>query len=333
MSYLYINENGSTLSLEAGYFIVKTKDDQIQKIPKETLESIGLFGNVSLTTPCIKECLNRKIPVCYFSSSGYYFGKLESTRNGNIFRLKQQIRMSENPQFTLGFSKKIISAKIHNQITILKRYNRTAGAMVDNEIITMKNAAQKLKISQSIEQVIGHEGNASRSYFQALAKIIDPQFAFDGRNRMPPQDPFNAMISFGYTILLNEIYGELENRGLTPYAGFLHQDKERHPTLVSDLLEEWRALIVDSTVLSMIQGHEVEPADFEKEDNGGIILKKNARQRFLKCLELKMHGEMNYLSYVSEKTSFRKAIWLQVGELVKAIEKADYNLYEPIRVR
>lgn len=333
MSYLYLNENGATLSMESGYFIVKTKDEQIQKIPKETLESIGLFGNVSLTTPCIKECLHRKIPVCYFSSSGYYFGKLESTRNGNIFRLKQQIHMSEDDAFTLGFARKIINAKIHNQITILKRYNRTSGVKIDNEIITMKNSAQKLKISQTIEQVIGHEGNASRSYFQALSKMIDPEFAFDGRNRKPPQDPFNAMISFGYTILMNEIYGELENRGLTPYAGFMHQDRERHPTLASDLLEEWRAVIVDSVVLSMIQGHEINAADFEKEEKGGIILKKEARQHFLKNLELKMHTEMNYLSYVEEKTSFRKAIWLQIGELVKAIENANFDIYEPIRVR
>ncbi|SES98376.1 CRISPR-associated endonuclease Cas1 [[Clostridium] polysaccharolyticum] len=333
MSYLYINENGSTVSMEAGYFIVKTQDDQIKKIPKETLEAIGLFGNVSLTTPCVKECLNRKIPICYFSSSGYYFGKLESTRNWNIFRLKQQIHMSENPEFTLGFSKKIIGAKIQNQITILKRYNRSVKAVIDNEIIRMKNSSQKLKICQSIEQVLGHEGNASRSYFQAIAKMIEPEFAFDGRNRKPPQDPFNAMISFGYTILMNEIYGELENRGLTPYGGFMHQDRERHPTLASDLLEEWRAVIVDSTVLSMIQGHEVSADDFEKEENGGIILKKRARQQFLKNLEAKMHGEMSYLSYVSERTSFRKAIWLQVGELVKAVEKGDYQLYEPIRVR
>jgi len=216
---------------------------------------------------------------------------------------------------------------------VLKRFNRTLGVVIDNEIIAMKNASQKLKICQTIEQVFGHEGNASRSYFQAISKMINPEFAFDGRNRMPPKDPFNAMISFGYTILMNEIYGELENRGLTPYGGFMHQDRERHPTLASDLLEEWRAVIVDSCVLSMIQGHEVDVEDFEKDDNGGIILKKGARQHFLKCLEMKMHGEMNYLSYVIEKTSFRKAIWLQVGELVKAIEREDFELYEPIRLR
>ena len=241
--------------------------------------------------------------------------------------------MSENETFTLGFSKKIVNAKIQNQLVILKRYNRTAGVVIDNEMIGMKNAAQKLKICKSIEEVIGFEGIAARNYFQGLSKIIDPEFAFEGRNRKPPQDPFNAMISLGYTILMNEIYGELESRGLTPYGGFMHQDRERHPTLASDLLEEWRAVIVDATVMSMIQGHEISVEDFEKVESGGIILKKEARQRFLGCLETKMHGEMNYLSYVSEKTSFRKAIWLQIGELVKAIEKGDYDLYEPIRVR
>ena len=217
---------------------------------------------------------------------------------------------------------------------MLKRYNRTAGIRTDNEIIGMKNAAQKLKISTSIEQILGYEGTASRCYFQGLSKIMEPAFAFDGRNRMPPQDPFNAMLSFGYTVLQNEIYGEIENRGLTPYAGFMHQDRERHATLASDLLEEWRAPIVDAAVLSMINHHEIQPEDFEKDEvNGGIILKKSARRTFLRSLEMKMKTEMNYLSYVSEKTSFRKAIWLQVGELVRAIEQEDYNRYEPIRLR
>nr|WP_297938844.1 CRISPR-associated endonuclease Cas1 [uncultured Lachnoclostridium sp.] len=334
MSYLYINENGASLSLESGYFVVKNHDEEIKKIPKETLESIGLFGNVSLTTPCVKECLNRRIPVSYFSTSGYYFGKLISTRNQNIFRLRQQIHMTENKEFCFEIARKIISAKIQNQVVLLKRYNRTAGLRTDNEIIGMKNAAQKLKCSSSIEQILGYEGTASRCYFQGLSKIMEPAFAFDGRNRMPPQDPFNAMLSFGYTVLQNEIYGEIENRGLTPYAGFMHQDRERHATLASDLLEEWRAPIVDAAVLSMINHHEIQPEDFEKDEvNGGIILKKSARRTFLRSLEMKMKTEMNYLSYVSEKTSFRKAIWLQVGELVRAIEQEDYNRYEPVRLR
>lgn len=334
MSYLYVNESGSTISLEAGYFVVKNQEGDIKKIPKETLESVGLFGNIHLTTPCVKECLERKIPVCYFSNSGYYFGKLESARNTNIFRLKKQIHASENKEFTLGFTKKIISAKIQNQHVLLHRYNRTVGADVSEEETALKIAYGKIAVCQTIEQVLGHEGIAARNYFHGLAKLIDPEFAFDGRNRMPPRDPFNAMISFGYTVLMQEIFGELENHGLTPYGGFMHQDRERHPTLASDLLEEWRAVIVDATVLSLIQGHEVSLGDFEKEEeNCGIIMKKDTKKRFLHKLEMKMQSEMNYLSYISSKTSFRKAIWLQVGELVKAIETGDYNKYEPIRIR
>lgn len=150
---------------------------------------------------------------------------------------------------------------------------------------------------------------------------------------MPPRDPFNAMISFGYTILMSEIVGELENRGLTPYGGFMHQDRERHPSLASDLLEEWRAVIVDAVVMSLIQGHELEVDDFEIDEIGGMRLKKEPKKIFLEKLEMKMQSENNYLAYVSSKTSFRHAIWLQVGELVKAIEAGDFNKYEPIVIR
>lgn len=333
MCYLYVNESGSTIHLDAGYFVVTNPDGDVTKIPKETLESVGIFGNIHLTTPCVKWCLEKKIPVCYFSTSGYYFGKLEPLRKTNIFRLKKQVHMSENAEFTLGFTKKIISAKIHNQLVLLKRYNRTKGMDLSVEENAMRNAQGKVHGCKTIEQVLGFEGIASKNYFQGLAKMIEPEFAFDGRNRMPPRDPFNAMISFGYTILMSEIVGELENRGLTPYGGFMHQDRERHPSLASDLLEEWRAVIVDAVVMSLIQGHELEVDDFEIDEIGGMRLKKEPKKIFLEKLEMKMQSENNYLAYVSSKTSFRHAIWLQVGELVKAIEAGDFNKYEPIVIR
>lgn len=334
MCYLYVSENGSTINMEAGYFVVKNKEELVTKIPKETLESIGLFGNIHLTTPCVRECLKRKIPICYFSNNGYYFGKLEPPRNTNIFRLKKQIHMTEDVEFTLGFAKKIIDAKIHNQVVLMKRYNRTVKAELVDEEKAMKAAQTRVSGCKSIDQVMGYEGIASKNYFQGLAKLVVPDFAFEGRNRMPPRDPFNAMISFGYTVLMEEIYGELENHGLTPFGGFMHQDRERHPTLASDLLEEWRAVIVDAVVLSMIQGHEISLCDFTREEeNGGVILKKEAKRKFLGKLENKMQSEMNYLSYISSKSSFRKAIWLQIGELVKAVEAENFNLYEPIRIR
>ena len=150
---------------------------------------------------------------------------------------------------------------------------------------------------------------------------------------MPPKDPFNSLLSLGYTLILYEIYGEVCNRGLNPYIGFMHKDRERHPTLASDLLEEWRAIIVDSTVLSLIQGNEISIDNFWTDDEtGGVFLDREGMKIFINKIEGKMKTEMSYIKN-ENRISFRRAIWHQVGELARAIETENPEVYEPIKAR
>lgn len=196
--------------------------------------------------------------------------------------------------------------------------------------------AQRYKVDSCIhvDEIMGYEGAAARIYFQVLGQLIDPEFSFEGRNRQPPLDPFNALISLGYTILLNEIYGKLETKGLNAYFGVLHQDREKHPTLASDLMEEWRAVIVDSVAMSMLNGHELRTGDFYKDqDTGGIFLEKNAFKSYVGKLEEKFHADNSYLNYIDYRVSFRRAIDLQVNQLCNAIESNDPTLYKPVWIR
>ncbi len=133
---------------------------------------------------------------------------------------------------------------------------------------------------------------------------------------------------------MNEVYCKIDTKGLNPYFGFMHRDAEKHPTLASDLMEEWRAIIVDSTVMSMINGHEIALDDFTTRlDEPGIYLQKNGLKKYLNKLEKKLQTSVKYLSYVDYSVSFRKAIQLQVNQLAKAIEMEDVNIYEPVRIR
>jgi CRISPR-associated protein Cas1 len=334
MSYLYVMEHGATIGLSGGYFVVKYKNEMEKKIPKEMLESISLFGNILLTTQCIEECLKRGISINYFSKTGVYFGRLDSTRHVNIFRQKQQLLLTEEDTFSLCFSKKIIEAKIHNQKVILRRYLKKENSIVGECIKNLEIAIRKINHCKNYNELIGYEGFAAKYYFRGLEELIDKKFEFHGRNRMPPKDPFNSLLSLGYTILMYEIYGQIESRGLQPYAGFLHKDKERHPTLASDLMEEWRAVVVDSTVMSLIQGHEIQPDMFQKDsETGGVYLNREAMKIFINKIEKKFCMETNYLSYIDYRVSYRRAFWLQTGQLVKAIEEKNADVYEPIRIR
>ena len=331
---MYVVENGTTISIEGGTIKVTKKDNEIFRMPKETVESIAIFGNSQMTTQCTEFCLKKGIVVSYYSRVGSYYGRLISTGHINIARQKKQIVLSENEDFALQISKRIVDAKINNQLVLVKRYLRNLELDEADALFQITNARRKVSQSTSIEQLMGYEGIASRYYFKIISELVKDDFKFNGRNRQPALDPFNSMVNLGYTLLMHELYGEIESRGLNPYAGFLHQDRENHPTLASDLMEEWRSVLVDATVLSLIQGNEISLNDFYYDDEtGGCLLNKNGLKIFLHKFERKFHSEAQYIREIEGRMSFRRAIWHQVGFLVRAIDAGDAELYQPIRIR
>ena len=304
-----------------------------RRIPKEQLESIAIFGRTEVTTACIQECLKRGITICYYSTTGKYFGRLSSTSHTNIRRLRKQIYLSDDERFSLELSKRFIAAKMHNQLVLLRRYMRSTGVDVNPEITQIKILERKIETVSSSQSLLGYEGSGAKYYFQALSKLISEEFRFNGRTRMPPRDPFNSMISLGYTVLLNEMCGVIESHNLSSYAGFLHKDQERHPTLASDLIEEWRAPLVDATVMSLIQGKEIAVDQFDKdEESGAVILSNQAFKTFIRKFENKLGSETGYIGK-TYRMSFRKALNHQVTKLKSAIEWNDPSKYEPIRIR
>lgn len=333
MSYLYVQDNKAKIGIEANRITVHYANGMVKKVPVETLESINIFGNAQMTSQCVHTCLLKGIQVVYYSVGGSYFGRLESTGHVNVERQRMQDAVY-NTDFALAIGKKMIGAKVHNQSVILSRYARSRQADCKRTIALMKGLMEKVQNSASIPQMMGFEGRAAKMYFEELGKLVEPDFTFNGRNRRSPLDPFNCMISLGYSLVMNEFYGKIQSRGLNPYFGLVHQDKERHPTLASDMMEEWRAVIVDSVALSLINGHEISLEEFYKlEDKPGIFLNDEGMRIILKKLDIKMRTETKYLESVVYRTSFRQAMELQVDALVHAIEERDPEKYQPVWIR
>lgn len=331
MSYLYVSEQGATIAIEANRFLVMCKNDLVRSIPAESLEVIEVFGRVQLTTQCMEECLKRGVNVLFFSTNGAYFGRLISTNHVNVARQRKQAALTYD--FCLAMSKNIIRAKIRNQVVILRRYARSSQIDVDAEIQMMQILEKKLEVCISTEQIMGFEGAAARQYFTALGKLVRTEFKFNGRNRRPPKDPFNSLISLGYSIVLNEIYGKLEGKGLNPYFGVLHKDREKHPTLASDLMEEWRAVIVDSTAMSLLNGRELLQEHFVHGENDGVYLTKEGFKIFISKFEHKLRTDSRYLAYLDYGVSFRRAMDHQVNQFCDALESNDPALYQPVLIR
>ena len=217
---------------------------------------------------------------------------------------------------------------------LLRRYARLRKVEIERAVIEMQNMYKKIERATSIEQVMGYEGTAAKIYFKVIGTLIEPEFSFKGRSKRPPLDPFNSMISLGYSIIMNELYGKIEGKGLNPYFGIMHKDREKHPTLASDLMEEWRAVLIDSTVLSMINGHEIGKEEFYTSvEQPGVFLEKEALRKYIKKLETKFRTESKYLTYIDYRVSFRQALDLQIGQFIKAIETENPEVYTPIVIR
>lgn len=322
---------GAVVGVEGNRLQIKYKDGMVKTLPIEPLESIELFGRIQVSTSCMTECLKRGVTVGFFSTTGAYYGRLSSTNHVHVER--QRLQATLPIDFCLGLSKRLVSGKISNQIVMVRRYNRYKEMNLEEDLKGMSRLLKKIEQCKKIEELMGYEGAAARIYFSCLGKLIDREFYFEGRNRRPPKDPFNSLISLGYAIILNEIYGKIEGKGLNPYFGVLHQDREKHPTLASDLMEEWRAVLIDSPAMSLLNGHELKADDFYKGEDGGLFLEKDAFKLYIDRLERKLRTDQKYLSYVDYSISFRRAIELQVNQFVKALEENDFTLYEPIYIR
>ncbi|QSQ08589.1 CRISPR-associated endonuclease Cas1 [Koleobacter methoxysyntrophicus] len=335
MSYLYVTEPGTRIQIKDRQIIAEKKDGLKIMLPIEKLEGLIIVGNSWMNAGCAVELLERGIPVTYLSSRGRFFGRLESTRHINIERQREQFRCGDDAKFCLSMAIKFISGKIHNQIVVLRRFSRNRDRQKTEEIVEfIKKIKEKTETASSIEQIMGYEGTASKKYFEGLSLLIDREFRFNGRTRMPPRDPFNSLLSFGYTLLLYEAYTAVVNKGLHPYAGIMHKDRQGHPALASDLIEEWRPIIVDSLSFSLLEKGTFKKEDFIKnEKNGGVYLDKNQTKKFIKEFEKKLRTEAGYLENIKGRMSFRRALQHQTGMLAKAIENRETSFYNPVKIR
>lgn len=331
MTCLYVMEHGASIGMHNNRMEIKTRDGELKSLPIELLESVEIHGKSQITTQAVEECLERGIPVSFYSHGGYC-GRLVPLGAVSVSRQRMQFEMTKNKEFCLAFSRRIIAAKIHNQKVILRRYAREKDVNVNEEIAVLGRLEKRTDRCLDTAEIMGCEGFAARMYFQGLGKLVEKEFFFEKRSKRPPKDEFNALLSLGYSMLFHELYSKIEGKGLNAYLGVLHQDREKHPALVSDLMEEWRTVIVDAVVMSLVNGHEIKKEDFIRNVNG-IYLNEDGRRIFIGKMERKMSCLQKYLEYTENAVTFRRALDLQVAGFIQCMEKEDAAEYHPVRIR
>lgn len=330
MTSIYITENGTYLHKRGGKLLIDKEETTITEVPLELVENITVTNTTQISSSLITECLTKNIPVSWMSTSGKMYGSLLAPSFVDIFKQKQQFDLIEEKDFYFKLAQKIVSAKIHNQLVLLRRYNRNIKSEKVHELINyLANTQKNIKYTSDNNELLGYEGLASRTYFSALGMLINKPFQFTKRTKQPPRDPFNAMLSMGYSILFNEILSNIIAIGLHPYIGFFHQLAKGHPALVSDLIEEWRAVIVDALVISLIKRGSITENMFTL-NKKGCYFSPEGKKIFLNAYNKKINTENKY---ISGEHSYRDSLRIQCQNYAQAISNKNINIYTPIKLK
>ena len=217
MASLYITEPAAKIRKSGGYFVVELGEEIVQKLPIETVEDVTVLHSVTVSSQVLTECMLQSIPITWISNYGHYYGSLWGPDSIDIEKHMLQFQRAQDFEFSLQLSKVMILAKARNQMTLLKRHHRKEmDDIVNAKIAEINMLLPKISTAHSVNQLRGFEGSVSRSYFEALGRIVPKSFAFAKRSKRPPEDPFNAMLGLGYSMLFNEVLGAVMHVGLHP---------------------------------------------------------------------------------------------------------------------
>jgi CRISPR-associated protein Cas1 len=277
------------------------------------VKAIYLYGAVQLTAQATQHCLDRSIDVSYFSPAGRFLGLLRGLPASGVDARLGQYRLFAEPGLRLKLAAEVVRGKIHNQRVLLMR-NGEAPEWTLRSLATLRDRACK---AGDIQELLGIEGAAAALYFEQFGTMLKERgewkFDFNSRNRRPPRDPVNALLSMGYSMLAKELSGVCHSVGLDPFLGFYHQPRYGRPALALDLMEEFRPLIADSIALSLINRGELKPSDFISSASG-TFLNEGGRRAFWEGYFRRMDTEVSHPVF-DYKMSYRRMFEVQARQL------------------
>lgn len=308
---LVVQNPRARLGQRGDQVVVSLDDEMVRKIPIRQLRSVYLYGPVQVSTQLVHKFLESGLDVSFFSPAGRYLGALRGLPSSGVDARRGQYRLFDQPRVRLLLARETVRAKIHNQRVMLMRNGDVAESVLDKlaELRTLATTADSLDALRAVE------GGAASLYFGQFASMLKAGFIFDfnGRNRRPPRDPVNAILSMGYSMLAKEITGICDSVGLDPFLGFFHQPRFGRPALALDLMEEFRPLVADSVAISLINRGEVQAGDFIKSASG-TFLNESGRRAFWEAWGRRLDSDVSHPEF-GYKMSYRRMFEVQARQL------------------
>jgi CRISP-associated protein Cas1 len=338
---LYVQSAGTRVGKSGEELTIETRDGEKTTVRLGDTSHLVLFGAVQVSTQALHCLLDEEVPVTYLTAGGWFKGVTRGMDHKNVELRRRQFAVAANPESSLALAKAMTAGKIRNCRTLIRR-NADDAAIA---LLRLKEIVADVGEAQNLGSLLGFEGTAARIYFEQFAKLVAPpaseassddsdqqstpangdfRFDFNGRNRRPPKDPINALLSLGYALLAKDVTVALLAVGFDPFMGFYHQPRYGRPALALDLMEEFRPLVVDSVVLSCVNTGAVKSSDFVRR-GGAVSLTQSGRGKFIRAYERRMDEEVSHPVF-GYRLGYRRTIELQARLLARCLclEIAEY---------
>ena len=325
MAVLYIKEQGYMIQKVDERIVVTKNQNRLLDVPVFQIDNIAVIGNVQISTPALHLLMSKGIDVSYLTYSGRYLGSTAAEASKNIFLRFEQYQYYLDDMRRLQMARIITANKIDNQIAVIREHRRKdLDYDWDRDIEQMIRLRQTLRDKETANEILGVEGMCSNIYFGAFGHMIDCEFVFNGRNRRPPRDPINVIISLAYTLLTKEVASALDSESFEPYLGFLHGIRYGRKSLSLDMVEEFRQPVVDRLVIIFFNKRMIGRYDFEFPEDEHVVLTEDGFKKFCEEYEKWINGRNS----LSGDKSFRVRIRDQINKLKHAIvDKTEYLPY------
>jgi len=335
LNTLYVTSQGSYLSKDGECVVVRTEDGEKRRFPAHVLDGIVCFGNVLCSPFLLGHCGDKGLAVSFLTERGRYLAGVRGPQSGNVLLRRAQYRLADDPDGSSRLARAVIAGKTANSRAVLRRCLRDHGERVDRAAVeggvaVLDDCAERLRRPVALDEARGLEGRAANAYFSVFGNMVlaeDPAFIFAGRNRRPPLDAVNCLLSFVYTLLAHDVRSALEAVGLDPQAGFLHRDRPGRPGLALDVMEEFRPFLADRLVLSLVNRGEVRGRGFVHKESGAVFMDDDTRKTVLTAWQKRKQDEAMH-PFLKERIPLGLAFHVQAQLMARAV-RGDLDGYPP----
>lgn len=336
LNTLYVTTEGAWLRKDGANIVLEVDREERARLPAHMLEGLVCIGRIGVSPQLLGFCCEQGIAISYLTPQGRFLARVEGPVSGNVLLRRAQYRASDDPIRCAAIVRNLLVGKIHNQRAVLARGWRDHGMSLadvpafQHALKRLKRIPHRLLQEDDVDLLRGLEGEAAQAYFGVFGQLVraeSPALGFGGRNRRPPRDAFNALLSFFYTLLTHDCRSALESVGLDPAVGFLHRDRPGRASLALDLAEEFRPLLGERLALSLINRRQLNERDFETFDNGAVLLKDGARKTALVAYQERKREQLQH-GFLEEKIDIGLLPFVQAQLLARHL-RGDLDGYPP----